>query len=597
MARLHGFLKKYKVLSPGKEAVVQEEYRLTYARLDTSVDRLAGILHQNGIASGDRVCLLLDNSPDFVIAYLAILQVGGVVVPLNPSTTLEALTHTLENCSPKALFLEKRIHSYAGNLISLGFGDPITLGEGGVEIFFLSSYSRPFGVSHPHPPVTAFKGSFFTSPRVDFPVFPSSSHSHTCRDKVEKPDPVTWERGHLATSSPSPLPEASGEGKEEIRQSVTPSAKLYPGAYAFKPSGMQRDIEGREKDIEDDLAAIIYTSGTTGQPKGVILTHGNLEVIAETGKEFLKLTSRDRIGILVPLFHLYGLREIDGCLRAGGTLILAKNLTYPAQVLKQFHEEQVTGFSGVPSGLTLFVDRYDSLLKRCQKHLRYITLGTSPAPPSLLTQLKTALPTTRLFVTYGLTEVSRVCFREVTEPDRKAGSVGQPYPGVTLSILDEQGQPLGVNKPGRVAVKSSMIMKGYWNRPDLTQQCLRSDGTLLTPDYGWLDSDHYLFLLGRADELINSGGKKISPEEIEAVLRKHPAVREVAVTGIPDPAGILGEVVKAWVVWDPKFTPDPHELMGYCARHLESFKVPRVIEFSDSLPKTVLGKTQRSLLK
>ncbi|HWP46987.1 MAG TPA: class I adenylate-forming enzyme family protein [Candidatus Limnocylindrales bacterium] len=530
MARLHEFLKQYRALSPGKEAVVQEEYRLTYAQLDTLVDRLAGILQQNGIAPGDRICLLLDNSPDFVIAYLAILQVGGVVVPLNPSTTLEALTHTLEDCSPKALFLEKRIHSYAGDLISLGFGDPITLGEGEVEIFFLSSYSRPFGVSHPHPP-------------------------------------------------------------------VTPSAKLYPGAYALNSSGMQRNIEGREKDIEDDLAAIIYTSGTTGQPKGVMLTHGNLEVIAETGKEFLKLTSRDRMGILVPLFHLYGLREIDGCLRAGGTLILAKNLTYPAQVLKQFHGEQVTGFSGVPGGLTLFMDRYESLLKRCQRHLRYITLGTSPAPPSLLTQLKTALPTTRLFVTYGLTEVSRVCFREVTEPDRKAGSVGQPYPGVTLSILDEQGQPLGVNKPGRVAVKSSMIMKGYWNRPDLTQQCLWSDGTLLTPDYGYLDSENYLFLLGRTDELINSGGEKISPEEIEAVLRKHPAVREAAVTGIPDPAGILGEVVKAWVVCDPKFTPDPHELMGYCARYLESFKVPKVIEFSDSLPKTVLGKTQRSLLK
>ncbi len=577
MDRLHDFLKQYRILSPGKEAVVQEEYRLTYAQLDTSVDQLANILQQNGISLGDRVCLLLDNSPDFVIAYLAILQVGGVVVPLNPSMPLEALTHTLEDCSPKALFLEKRIHSHTVNLISLGFGDPIALGENGVEIFFLSSYSRAFRISHPHPPVAAFKGSFFTSTSIDSPGFPSSSHLLAFPNS---PNPPGMQRDVGG-------PERKKGGKSlferpEQRKQQDITDKKYP---------FEAPITG------DDLAAIIYTSGTTGQPKGVMLTHGNLEVIAETGKEFLKLTPRDRIGILVPLFHLYGLREIDGCLRAGGTLILAKNLTYPAQVLKQFHEEQVTGFSGVPGGLRLFMDRYESMLKRCQKHLRYITLGTSPAPPSLLTQLKTALPTTRLFVTYGLTEVSRVCFREVTEPDWKAGSVGQPYPGVTLSILDEQGQPVGVNKPGRVAVKSSMIMKGYWNRPDLTRQCLRSDGTLLTPDYGWLDSENYLFLLGRADELINSGGKKISPEEIEAVLRKHPAVREVAVTGIPDPAGLLGEVVKAWVVCDPKFPPDPHELIGYCARYLESFKVPKVIEFSDSLPKTVLGKTQKSLLK
>jgi acyl-CoA synthetase (AMP-forming)/AMP-acid ligase II len=502
MVRLRDCLKQYRRLSPGKEAVVQGEYRLNYAQLDALVDQLANILRQNGISLGDRVGLLLDNSPNFVIAYLATLQAGGVVVPLSPFTTLETLTHILKDCSPKALFVEKRIHSYATNLISLGFGDPLALGQGNVEIFFLSSYPRISGSSHPYPLVTG-----------------------------------------------------------------------------------------------EDLAAIIYTSGTTGQPKGVMLTHKNLEAISETGREFLKLTFRDRIGILVPLFHLYGLREIEGCLRAGGTLVLAKNLTYPAQVLKQFHEEQVTGFSGVPGGLMLFMDRYESLLKTCQRDLRYLTLGTSPAPPSLLIRLKTVLPTTRLFVTYGLTEASRVCFREITEPDWKVGSVGQAYPGVVLSILDEQGQPVGVNKPGRVAVKSPMVMKGYWNRPDLTQQCLRSDGTLLTPDYGRLDSENYLFLLGRVDELINSGGEKISPEEIEVVLGKHPAVREVAVTGIPDPTGILGEVVKARVVWDPKFPPDPEELIRYCARYLESFKVPRVIEFSDSLPKTVLGKTQRSLLK
>lgn len=502
MRKLVDVLKQYAASCPNKEAVVQGKWRLSYAQLDTLTDQLAQALQRDGVSSGDRVGVLLDNTPNFILAYVAILKVGGIVVPLNPSTTLDILFYTIQNCSPKVLFLENRTSPWFADLASLSHG-----GRGMLRI---------------------------------------------------------------------------GDGKG------IPTYLCLPPSVNTNNSGVSSC---------EDLVAVVYTSGTTGQPKGVMLTHSNLIVIAETGIDFLGLTAQDRVGIITPLFHLYGLREIDSCLRVGGTLVLTRNLTYPVQVLKQLHEEQVTGFSAVPSSLTLFMERYETLLKICQGHLRYITLGTAPAPASLLTRLKEILPTTRLLVTYGLTEASRVCFREVTEPDLKVGSVGRPYLGVTLSILNEKGQAVGVNKPGRVAVKSSMVMKGYWNQVSATQQVLKPDGTLLTPDYGQLDSEGYLFLFGRIDELINSGGEKISPDEIESVLRKHPAVTEVAVAGIPDPNGILGAVVKAYVVYKPEYQPDSDELIRYCASHLEPFKVPKIIEFYDSLPRTVLGKTQKSLLK
>jgi acyl-CoA synthetase (AMP-forming)/AMP-acid ligase II len=505
MIKLVDSIKRNVALYDNKEAIIQGEQHLSYRELDALVNRLAYKLQQIGVSAGDRVCILLDNDSYFILAYLAILEIGGIVVPLNPSMTLDALACMIDDCFPKVLFLENRLSNWVTDLFTLGFN----------EIGNVRQSTEPFII------VVA------TRPRIS----------------------------------------------------------AFPNPYFL------------------DLAVIMYTSGTTGRPKGVMLTDTNMAAIAKIGKDFLQLSAQDRIGIVTPLFHLYGLREIDGCLRTGGTLVLVKNLTYPAQVLKQFHDERVTGFSGVPGSLALFMSRYESLLKACQEHLRYITLGTAPAPPYLLSGLKSALPATRIIVTYGLTEASRVCFREVTDPDLKVGSVGQPYPGVTLLILNEEGQFIEVGaqghtpQQGRVAVKSAMVMKGYWNRPDLTMQVLRSDGTLLTSDYGHLDSENYLFLLGRIDELINSGGEKISPDEVEMVLLGHPAIAEVAVTKIPDPEGILGEVVKAYIVRNPGFQTDSDELMRYCNRHLESFKVPKIIEFSESLPRTALGKAQKSLLK
>jgi acyl-CoA synthetase (AMP-forming)/AMP-acid ligase II len=328
-----------------------------------------------------------------------------------------------------------------------------------------------------------------------------------------------------------------------------------------------------------------------------MLTVANAAAIAAAGATVAELQPEDRVGLVTPLSHLYGLREIDACLRSGATLVVVKDLAYPARALKQLHDFEVTALSAVPSGMALVMERYEHLLRRCGEHLRHLALGTALSPPSLLREIRSCLPRTRLLVTYGLTEASRVCFREVDDDREDPRAVGRPYPGVSLHVLGEDGRVAGAGQAGRIVVESTMVMRGYWRRRDLTASVLRPDGSLLTPDYGWRDESGLLFLKGRIDEVINCGGEKVGPEEVEMVLRQHPAIADAAVIGVPDPAHVLGEVVKAYVVRLPGASLGADEVTRHCARLLETYKVPKAVEFCASLPRTRLGKIVRSRLE
>jgi long-chain acyl-CoA synthetase len=324
-----------------------------------------------------------------------------------------------------------------------------------------------------------------------------------------------------------------------------------------------------------------------------MLSHGNLAAVATAGREFVALQPDDRIGVINPLFHLYGLREIDAVLGAGATLVLPSDATFPARVLSQLHSERVTGLSAVPSSLALFLARFRPQLAASAAHLRFLTAGAAYASRALLIGLREVLPATRLLITYGLTEASRVCWREVLDPasDSASGAVGRPYPGVQVWLVDE------AEGLGRVVVRSPLVMQGYWNRPDVTSEVLSPDGVLLTPDLGRFDADGTLFLLGRIDEVINRGGQKVNPEEVEGILCQHPAVAAAAVFAVTDPAGVLGEVVQAIVVCHPGMTTTAQELIQDAATRLEPYKVPRSIEFAERLPRAVLGKVRRRVFR
>ena len=349
--------------------------------------------------------------------------------------------------------------------------------------------------------------------------------------------------------------------------------------------------------VPDDLQAIVYTGGTTGQPKGVMLTAAALREVAEAGVAMLGLSSSDRVGIITPLHHLYALREVDAALRAGACLMLARTLTFPASVLRQLHDERVTYLSGVPSGFALLVERYGEALSRCRDHLRAVTLGTAPCPPALAAALASLLPRTRVILTYGMTEASRVCYRDVEAPDPRPGSIGRPYPGVELRALDERATPQPPGSHGRIALRTAMAAAGYWNRPEATRDLQLGDGWIRSPDHGYIDEDGYLFLQGRVDDVINSGGEKVSPDEVEAVLRGHPQVADCAVLRADDPDGRLGQIVLAVVVPALGAHLAADALTRFCASRLEPYKVPRAFRIVGSLPRTPLGKVDRGRLR
>jgi long-chain acyl-CoA synthetase len=365
-------------------------------------------------------------------------------------------------------------------------------------------------------------------------------------------------------------------------------ARVY--ASAFPQNGSRRPLPPL---APASLAAVVYTSGTTGAPKGVMLSHDNLSAVAAAGRQLVGLSDADRIGVVVPLFHLYGLRELDLAFSAGASIVLPRDTNFVASALADLHDARVTGLSSVPSALAILIERNGPDLAACASHLRYLTIGTAPTPAHLRVVLRTILPATRLIATYGLTEASRVCYVDMTRPESsfEPGVIGHAYPGVTLSLVDECA---GV---GRVALRSRMVMKGYWNQPEATRGVLREDETLLTPDYGRFEADGALRLLGRMDDVVNCGGQKVSPDEVEEVLASYPGVAAVTVLGAPDPHGVLGQVVHAVVVARHSGSIQAEDLLAFAASKLERHKVPRQIDFVERIPQSVLGKAQRARLR
>ncbi len=343
----------------------------------------------------------------------------------------------------------------------------------------------------------------------------------------------------------------------------------------------------------EELASLIYTSGTTGDPKGVILTHENLQKNLEAIVSYLELTERDSIVNVLPFHYSYGNSVLHTHLAVGGRLVLENSMIYPRRVLERIDNEKVTGFSGVPSTFAL-------LLARCKlsdfdlKSLRYMTQAGGPMPPVNVKRLTRELPHVRFFVMYGQTEASaRLAYLPPERLTQKLGSCGVPIPGVEIEVRDDQGHVAPPFVTGEIYARGKNIMRGYWNNVQATRQAL-VDGWLKTGDLAHTDEEGYLFIDGRASEMIKSGAHRISPKEIEEVITELDCVAEVAAVGVHD--DILGQVVKVVVVPKPGRTVEPSQVQKHCAKNLALYKVPRSVEISDELPKTSSGKIRRFML-
>jgi long-chain acyl-CoA synthetase len=342
----------------------------------------------------------------------------------------------------------------------------------------------------------------------------------------------------------------------------------------------------------DAVADLLYTTGTTGRKKGVLLTHANVLAAARNIQAFVGNGPEDVEVVPLPLSHSFGLGRLRSLAIAGNTLVLETGVGSGAALMKRILDVRATGLAMVPAGFDILRRMTGDTLGQARPHLRYIEIGSAPMKAATRQWLTGLLPDTRICHHYGLTEASRAAFTEYHGDAHKPGTAGRAAPNVEIVICDESGRRVPAGETGDVVVRGQMVMREYWQQPALTSETFCAEG-LKTGDIGYLDADGYLFLLGRRGDLINVGGRKVAPDEIEDLLRELDGVQDAGCVGEPDE--ILGERVKAYLVADREI--GRAEVVTFLRSRVEECKIPQAIERIARIPRTSSGKIQRTMLR
>ncbi|WP_028777423.1 AMP-binding protein [Shimazuella kribbensis] len=345
----------------------------------------------------------------------------------------------------------------------------------------------------------------------------------------------------------------------------------------------------------DDLALLQYTGGTTGLAKGTMLTHRNLIVNAYQSAAWMYKTREGQEKILgaLPFFHVYGMTVVMNlALKLGATMILLPKFDRD-QILKTIVKEKPTIFPGAPT-------MYVSLINHPRIHrfalhsIDACISGSAPLPVEIQDKFE-KLTGGRLVEGYGLTETSPVTHANLIWDRKKSSTIGLPWPDTECKIVSmETGEELAPGLIGELHIRGPQVMRGYWNRPEETAKVIK-DGWLATGDMAKMDEEGYFYIVDRRKDLIIAGGFNIYPREVEEVLYEHPAIDEVVVIGVPD--AYRGETTKAYIVLKKGMSVTSSELDKHCRENLASFKVPRLYEFRDELPKSAIGKILRRVLQ
>ncbi|WHX39545.1 long-chain-fatty-acid--CoA ligase [Mesobacillus sp. AQ2] len=528
-ATVQDYLKQTAEKYPEKVAIHFMGKELTYKQVYNYAKKLAAYLQDLGIEKGDRVAIMLPNTPQSIISYYAILMAGGIVVQTNPLYMERELEYQMKDSGAKAI---------------------ITL-----DILFPRVSKVIANTDLENVIVTAIKDYLPFPKNLVYPYIQKKQYGLIVNVKHEG-------QNHLFT---------------EIMK---------------KPAGK---IKEYDLDFEEDLALLQYTGGTTGFPKGVMLTHKNLIANAAMSNAWLykcKEGQETVLGIL-PFFHVYGMTAvlILSVMQGQKMVLLPK---FDAETtLKTIQKQKPTLFPGAP---TIYIGllNHPDIKKYDLSSIDSCISGSAPLPVEVQERFE-EVTGGKLVEGYGLTESSPVTHANfLWDKKRVKGSIGVPWPDTDAAIFSmETGEPLPPGEIGELAVKGPQVMKGYWNRPEETEQVLK-DGWLLTGDLGYMDDEGYFYIVDRKKDMIIAGGFNIYPREIEEVLYEHPAVQEVVAAGIPDP--YRGETVKVYIVLKEGAEATEEELNEYSRKHLAAYKVPRLYEFRKELPKTAVGKILRRAL-
>jgi long-chain acyl-CoA synthetase len=349
-------------------------------------------------------------------------------------------------------------------------------------------------------------------------------------------------------------------------------------------------------DPRQDLAVLQYTGGTTGVAKGVMLGHDNMGANVQQCSAVLHAIGDEPevfLGLL-PYFHVYGLTVCINFATALGATVAPYPQFVPQEVLKAMEKVRPTIFPSAPAVFNALLQQ-KNIRDFDLRSIRFCVTGSAPMPVELTKQFK-ELTGAEIIEGFGLTETSPVTHLNPIRGKRKAGSIGLPFPDTDASIVDtEMGtKHLPPGEEGELIIKGPQVMRGYWGRPEETAGTLRNNW-LFTGDIASMDEEGYFFIVDRKKDLIISGGYNIYPREIDEVLYEHPQVADAVCVGVPHKT--RGEIIKAYIVPKPDQEIEKKEIVAFCRQKLANYKVPKQIEFRKELPKTIVGKVLRRVLR
>ncbi len=507
---------------------------MSYRQLDAQVNRFAAGLQKLGIKKGDRVGIMLPNCPQFVIAAYAIWRIGAVVVCCNPLYVPREIEHLLNDSGAETFVVMSSLYS---NVKQVRANSPL---------------KRVI--------VTNIKEYFPGLLRFLFTLTKEKKEGH--RVDISGEIDTYWFQDVLSGSSD--LPEPVEVSHEEV-------------------------------------STLIYTGGTTGRPKGAQLTHYSMV----SNAVMLNIWARGQEGkdVLVsvmPFFHSYGMTVgMNVCVCKALTMVLIPNPRDLEHILRAVEKHRATVLPAIPTIFNGF-NNFPGVEKYDLSSVRVAPCAAAPLPPEVQDRFE-SLTGCKMVEAYGLTETSpAVTMQPIDKP--RANSLGVPVPDTDVKIVDvETGtREMPVGETGEIIIKGPQVMKGYWNMPEETAQAIRigpdgEPGWFYSGDVGYVDEDGYFHIADRKKDMIIASGYNIYPAEVEAVLFEHPKVKEAAVIGVPHEH--RGETVKAFVVLKEGETATEEEIISFCRENLAAYKIPRIVEFRDDLPKSIIGKVLRRLLK
>jgi len=515
-----------------RPALIFSNASLTYATLADQVARLATALTGFGVVPGSRVAIHMPNLPQAAIAYYAALSCGAQAVMTNPLYVAREIEHQWNDAGCEVAITTDFLYAR----LLAGMRDVLPVKH--VVIASIPEYLR----------------------------FPLKQLAPLKLRKQEPPLIAPMPRG------------ADVHAFRALIDATTPA----PPKPVIQP---------------DDVAVLQYTGGTTGVSKAAMLSHRNLCCNVAQCTAWMPTLEQGREVWLaaLPYFHIFGMTiALNQPISMGASIVLAPNPRDAGGMLDSIERHEVSVFPAVPAMLGSLVG-HPTVARRDLSSVKAVFSGSAPLPEDTRRRFEDATGAT-VFEGFGLTETSPATHANPLVGQRKAGTVGLPFPDTDCRIVDieDGGIELPVGSEGELVIRGPQVMQGYWQRPEETADMLR-DGWLHTGDLAVMDEQGYFRIVGRKKDMILASGYNIFPDEIDRVLADHVAVAEACTIGVPCPK--RGETVKSFVVLEPGAVCSAEDLDAHCREHLAAYKVPRAFVFRDELPKSAMMKLLRRELR